>query len=163
MGADAVSFRGRNNFLRFQEFLTAFLRLQFPSSSWTSVCISHNVFTLLHTDAGSEVDSLNHSISLGNFAGGEVWMTPALSRDAALTLPPRGFESAMHQPGAETLGKRVDTFEHGVFPCSSLHCTSPWNGNRWVLTAYTCKGSATLPADVRAHLRSLGSRCQETN
>ena len=150
-------FQRTEQFSEIARFLNAFLRLQFPSASWTSVCVSHNVRTQLRTDAGNEVDSLNHPISLGNFAGGEIWITPALRSSAALTPPPKGSESEMHKPGAETLGELVDTFEHGIsFPCSSLHCTSPWRGDRWVLAAYTCKGSAALPADVRAHLRSLG-------
>ena len=134
-------FQRTEQFSEIARFLNAFLRLQFPSASWTSVCVSHNVRTQLHTDAGNEVDSLNHSISLGNFAGGEIWITPALRRSAALVPPPKGSESEMHKVGAATLGEQVDTFESGVsFPCSSLHCTSPWHGDRWVLTAIHLQG-----------------------
>ena len=86
-------FQRTEQFSEIARFLNAFLRLQFPSASWTSVCVSHNVRTQLHTDAGNEVDSLNHSISLGNFAGGEIWITPALRSSATLIPPPEGSGS----------------------------------------------------------------------
>ena len=150
-------FQRTEQFSDIARFLNAFLRLQFPAASWTSVCVSHNVRTRLHTDAGNEAASLNHSISLGNFSGGEIWITPALNSSAVLVPPPKGSESETHKVGSSALGEHVDTFESGVsFPCSSLHCTAPWQGDRWVLTAYTCKGADSLSTEVRSHLRSLG-------
>ena len=86
-------FQRTEQFSDIARFLNAFLRLQFPSASWTSVCVSHNVRTLLHTDAGNEVGSFNHSISLGNFSGGEIWITPALHGSAVLVPPPTGSAS----------------------------------------------------------------------
>ncbi|CAE7304798.1 unnamed protein product [Symbiodinium sp. KB8] len=100
-------FQRTEQFSDIARFLNAFLRLQFPSASWTSVCVSHNVRTLLHTDAGNEVGSFNHSISLGNFSGGEIWITPALHSSAVLVPPPTGSASDKHKVGSSTLGERV--------------------------------------------------------
>ena len=43
------------------------------------------------------------------------------------------------------LGEAVDTWQRPTtFPCSSLCCTLPWQGDRWVITAYTCRDPPSL-------------------
>ena len=150
-------FQRTEQFSDIARFLNAFLRLQFPSASWTSVCVSHNVRTLFthrRRQRSGKLQSLHLAWQLFR---GEIWITPALNSSAVLVPPPKGSESETHKVGSSALGEHVDTFESGVsFPCSSLHCTAPWQGDRWVLTAYTCKGADSLSTEVRTHLRSLG-------
>ena len=57
----------RGLFQRTQQFseaiqcLNAFLQFHFPAGKWSSICVSHNVRTMLHTDSGNEQNSLNHT------------------------------------------------------------------------------------------------------
>ena len=121
-------------------FLNAFMQLQFPEATWSSLCVSHNVRTRLHTDAGNKPASQNHTLSLGNFSGGEVWVCPAPDAKAPLTQAPHDSASAAHPWEATRLGATLDTWHTPTsFACESLHCTVPWQGDRWVLTAYTCR------------------------
>ena len=109
--------RRRGLFLRTSQFseaiqyLNAFLRFHFPAGTWPSICVSHNVRTILHTDSGNEPNSSNHTVSLGNFAGGAVWMRTAL--DAQAPLVPAPAESATRECPApsEVLGQVIDTWE----------------------------------------------------
>ena len=104
-------------------------------SSWQVVvylCVSHNVRTLLHTDSGNEQNSFNRTLSLGNFAGGEVWISPALDDQAQLGPAPAASATREFPLTSEVLGQAPDTWENPTtFPCSALHCTLPWQGNRW--------------------------------
>ena len=137
-------------------FLNAFMQLQFPEGTWSSLCVSHNVRTRLHTDAGNKPASQNHTLSLGNFSGGEVWVCRAPDAKAPLTQAPHDSASAAH-PEATRLGTTLDTWHTPTsFACESLHCTVPWQGDRWVLTAYTCRDLEAFPLSQLAHLRSLG-------
>eukprot|EP00439_Symbiodinium_sp_Y106_P044025 s3862_g5.t1 len=108
----------------------------------------------LHTDAGNALNSLNHTLSLGNFSGGEVWLHPALHPGAAISAAPAGSQSAAHPEDVSRLGEVVDAWRKPT--CETLHCTMPWQGDRWVLTAYTCRNLESFTASQLAHLRSLG-------
>ncbi|CAE7198904.1 unnamed protein product [Symbiodinium sp. CCMP2592] len=132
-------------------FLNAFMQLQFPEASWSSLCVSHNVRTRLHTDSGNAAGSLNHTASLGNFSGGEVWLCPALNQAASQVPAPLDASSEAHSAAEAGTGEvRVTWHAPLSFTCEALHCTLPIQGDRWVLTAYTCKSldrfDATPPA-----------------
>ena len=138
-------------------FLNAFMQLQFPEGTWSSLCVSHNVRTRLHTDAGNKPASQNRTLSLGNFSGGEVWVCPAPDAKAPLTQAPRDSASAAHPWEATRLGTTLDTWHTPTsFACESLHCAVPWQGDRWVLTAYACRDLEAFPLSQLAHPRSLG-------
>ena len=81
---------------RHLRFLNAFMQLQFPGGTWSSLCVSHNVRTRLHIDARNKPASQNHTLSLGNFSGGEVWMCPAPDAKAPLTQALHDSTSAAH-------------------------------------------------------------------
>ena len=100
---------------------------------------------MLHTDSGNEFASFNHTLSLGNFSGGEVGLCPALNSFAAQHPAPEDSATQEHPAGSQLLGEAVDTWQWPTtFPCSSLHCTLPWQGDRWVITAYTCRDPLAL-------------------
>ncbi|CAE7250901.1 Manba, partial [Symbiodinium sp. CCMP2592] len=52
-GARSGIFQGTEQFSDVLRFLNAFMQLQFPEASWSSLCVSHNVRTRLHTDSGN--------------------------------------------------------------------------------------------------------------
>ncbi|CAE7283540.1 unnamed protein product, partial [Symbiodinium sp. CCMP2592] len=93
-GTRSGIFQRTEQFSDVLRFLNAFMQLQFPGASWSSLCVSHNVRTRLHTDAGNASGTLNHTVSLGNFSGGEIWISPALDPSAA-NIPAPSTERKM--------------------------------------------------------------------
>ncbi|CAE7204615.1 unnamed protein product [Symbiodinium sp. CCMP2592] len=155
-GARSGIFQRTEQFSDVLRFLNAFMQLQFPEASWSSLCVSHNVRTRLHTDSGNAAGSLNHTVSLGNFSGGEVWLCPALNQAASQVPAPLDASSEAHSAAEAGTGEVRDTWHAPLsFSCETLHCTLPIQGDRWVLTAYTCKSLDRFDATSLAHLRSL--------
>ena len=150
-------FQRTEQFSDIVRFLNSFLLLRFPGCSWSSICVSHNVRTLSHTDAGNKPGSNNFTISLGNFCGGEVWLSPPLSSSSTLFPAPADSRSKDFLSSGMPQGEIVDTFETALtFPCEHVHCTCPFSGERWVLTAYTCRGLANFTPEQISYIRSLG-------
>ena len=150
-------FQRTEQFSDIVRFLNSFLLLRFPGCIWSSICVSHNVRTLLHTDAGNKPGSNNFTISLGNFCGGEVWLSPPLNSASPLVPAPSDSSSKDFSCSGMQQGELVDTFETALtFPCEHVHCTCPFSGERWVLTAYTCRGLANLTPEQTSYIRSLG-------
>ena len=150
-------FQRTEQFSDIVRFLNSFLSLRFPGGSWSSICVSHNVRTLLHTDAGNRPGSSNFTISLGNFSGGEIWISPPLSSSPRLCPAPPDSNSKDFSSSALQPGELIDTFENALtFPCEHVHCTCPFSGERWVLTAYTCRGLSTFAPEQTSYLCSLG-------
>ena len=112
---------------------------------------------LLHTDAGNKPGSTNFTISLGNFCGGEIWISPPLSSSSPLFPAPSDSSSKDFSSSCLQQGELVDTFETALaFPCEYIHCTCPFSGERWVLTAYSCRGLETFTPEQISYIRSLG-------
>ncbi|CAE7366635.1 unnamed protein product [Symbiodinium sp. CCMP2592] len=156
-GTRSGIFQRTEQFSDVLRFLNAFMQLQFPGASWSSLCVSHNVRTRLHTDAGNASGTLNHTVSLGNFSGGEIWISPALDPSAANIPAPLEASSEAHRAEDASKGELRDTWHSPLsFSCESLHCTMPIQGDRWVLTAYTCRNLHSFDMKSLAHLRSLG-------
>ena len=108
--------------------LNGFLRLLFPQSSWNSICVAHNIVTAAHRDTANVEGSLNLSVSLGDFTGGQLW----LADDKASTF--RYIPALQQQiPGRILCTKETPT----SFPAHAWHLTEPFVGDRWVLTAFT--------------------------
>ncbi|CAE7448189.1 unnamed protein product [Symbiodinium sp. CCMP2592] len=149
-GTRSGIFQRTEQFSDVLRFLNAFMQLQFPEASWSSLCVSHNVRTRLHTDAGNAAGTLNHAVSLGNFSGGEVWLCPALNPAAPQVPAPLDASSEAHSATGAGKGELRDTWHEPLsFSCESLHCTTPIQGDRWVLTAYTCKNLDHFDAKTR--------------
>ena len=129
-------------------FLNVFLRACFPSASWTSICLSRNVQTRLHSDSGNLPHTENHTVSVGSFSKGELWLAD-----------PAG-EVMMPLPHSTELvpGRVVSSHDNPVsFPCEQLHATMPWEGGtRWAITAYSVPGLEVMAPAARAALVDLG-------
>ena len=107
--------------------LNGFLRLLFPQSSWNSICVAHNIVTAAHRDTANVQGSLNLSVSLGDFTGGQLW----LADETASTF--RYIPALQQIPGRILCTKETPT----SFPAHAWHLTEPFVGDRWVLTAFT--------------------------
>ncbi|CAE7443250.1 unnamed protein product [Symbiodinium sp. CCMP2592] len=84
-GARSGIFQRTEQFSDVLRFLNACMQLQFPGATWSSLCIS----------------TLNHTVSLGNFSGGEVWLCPALSKGDRWVL-------TIHMQGAARFRLQVE-------------------------------------------------------
>ena len=98
-----------------------------------------------------------NTLSLGNFSGGEVWICPALETSASAGPAPQDAATQEFPHNPHQMGQAVDTWHQPTtFPCSSLRCTLPWQGDRWVVTAYTCLGLQNFSKAERTSLLALG-------
>ncbi|CAE7282201.1 unnamed protein product [Symbiodinium sp. CCMP2592] len=130
------------------EYVNLFLQSVFPDGTWSSFCISHNEFAHLHSDFNAP-GSLNHSCSLGAFDKGGLWIQVA---DSAFPEHPR-VPPTDAQADQTLRGCIFNTRRSGIsFDGSLPHCSEPWTGDRWVLTAYT---SAQLPRVSASDVQQL--------
>ena len=114
----------------FVQYLNSFLTQLFPRQTWSSFCVSRNEFARVHQDLNAE-GSLNHTVSLGPFHGGQLWICRA-SVDEDLVPPPDS------QANQSLRGFLVNTRRSPFsFDGREAHCSQPWSGDRWVITAYT--------------------------
>ena len=136
-GARTGSQSGRCNFTFQHELLVKyvnlFLRTLFAEATWTSFCISHNEFAHLHSDLNFP-GSLNYTCSLGPFEKGRLWVQlPAECLPHLERVPPPDSTADTSLRGVLVSTRRSGFSFDGRIP----HCSEPWSGDRWVITAYT--------------------------
>ena len=113
----------------FVQYLNSFLTHLFPLQTWSSFCASRNEFAHIHQDLNAE-GSFNHTVSLGPFHGGQLWICRA-SVDEDLVPPPDS------QANQSLRGFLVNTRRSAFsFDGREAHCSQPWSGDRRVITAY---------------------------
>ncbi|CAE7590828.1 unnamed protein product, partial [Symbiodinium sp. KB8] len=115
--------------------------------TWSSLCISHNELLKFHRDCTNEANTLNYTVTLGNFTGGGLLLES---------------EAGDHSHFVEELNRRlnfclVDTHHNPLaFDGNLWHGTAPFQGDRWVITAYTCRNLDKFRAEDIKALRSWG-------
>ena len=108
--------------------LNGFLCQLFPGETWNALCVSRNILTSPHKDTANLPGSSNLTVGKGSNSDGGLWI-----EDQAGTVPQ--FISKL---GVTLMGKIVRTHHKPFkFPVHLWHCTQPWLGDRWVLTAFT--------------------------
>ena len=121
--------------------LNGFLCQLFPGETWNALCVSRNILTSPHKDTANLPGSSNLTVGIGSYSDGGLWI-----EDQAGTVP-----QFIPKLGVTLMGKIVRTHhEPFKFPVHLWHCTQPWLGDRWVLTAFT------LPGVSGDTLRDLG-------
>ena len=122
--------------------INSFAKALLPHATWTSIAVSHNELALPHRDVSNGEGSLNHSMTLGSFTAGRLFLAGGggddLLSDAA-GVEHRGFYVDNHA--------RFATFDAR----SVLHATEEWQGDRWAVVLYTCKD----PRFDKSHLDTL--------
>ncbi|CAE7257892.1 unnamed protein product [Symbiodinium sp. CCMP2592] len=150
-GSNAGLCKGTAENAEVVEYLNIFLRQIFPDGTWSSFCVSHNEFAHIHVDKNLP-GSLNYSFSVGAFEKGGLWV--ALPPDELPHLPrvPPPDTSA----DASLLGCIVQTRRCGFsWDGRIAHCSEPWVGDRWVVTAYTSCTWGSMPEPDLRSLRDL--------
>ena len=138
LGLTNATYQYRNVLCRLNSWLT----MLFPLGTWSSLCISHNELLKIHRDCTNEVNTLNYTVTLGPFTGGGLLLES---------------ESGEHSHFVAEVNRNlrfalVDTRDQPLaFDGTLWHGTAPFQGDRWVITAYTCRNLEKLrEADVQA-------------
>ena len=117
----------------------------------SSICINHGSSIKVHKDARNMKETMNHTISLGNFEGGEIWIHDPAARKGEPKV-------TMQKVGLRMLcGIKHDSHNQLVrFNPKTYHCVVPWKGDRWSITAYVNRAVPKLQSDEISKLRSYG-------
>ena len=134
-------------------YLNQFLRSLAPAGRWTSIHVNKNTPVNPHRDNNNLWGSVNLSISLGPFKGGQLWMEISPAEAASRkdvrwqTLP----------SGAKVPGVLVNSHNKLVQFCPKLgHGVQPWQGYRISVTAFVARTLEQAPTDVHKSLADLG-------
>ena len=131
-------------------FVNALLLRFFPEGTWSSLWINFDCKKLPHRDSQNALGSDNFAFSLGEFQGGGLWLEQAsVTLGGAVLVPPPSAVAGV--------GQVIDTNRRPCsFAASALRATMPWQGHRWLVTAYTCQHLPSLSASASAILRGWG-------
>ena len=139
-------------------YLNAFLKTLGLKDGWTALSIGWNCRSALHRDAHNARDRKNLTVTFGEFQGGRVWV-----EDSPLPVL-QGRDEAPKEPyvlklpnGDSVKGGWYDTYKNPTtFPGHLRHFVEDWEGDRFVITAYTPRGRDALSVNERDLLRSFG-------
>ena len=131
----------------YKAVLNAWLRSKFPGHSWSSICVNHNEAMSMHRDLNNAEGSMNLTITLGNFSDGGLFVE----------APDGTLERWCAAAGVMIKGCIHNT---KVWPLAFSgflwHASEPWQGDRWSITGYTCRGLGTFSDHDLSWLRSMG-------
>ena len=120
--------------------LNLLLRQCWPQGTWNTICVSRNCFSAPHQDLANAAGSRNFLLSLGSFQHGELWLEDPAG-DVPMFIPKLGHS---------LLGRLIDAHDKPFeFDPMRWHGSTQWQGDRWVLIAYS------LPSVMRETLDGL--------
>ena len=132
------------------QLLNAYLQRLLPQHTWTSIMVTFNGKSVPRKDHHNLPGTLNATICLGSFTGGEMWLAGS---PPAGTVPTRRRRT----DGTMVDGYLVNTYGQPViFSPSILHATQDWKGFRIAITAYTTRMYPTFDVDDNRRLHKLG-------
>ena len=127
--------------------LNAWLRCKFPGHSWSSICVNHNEAMSMHRDLNNAEGSMNLTITLGNFSEGGLFVeAPDGTMERCCAAAGVMIKGCVHNTKAWPL----------AFNGFLWHASEPWQGDRWSITGYTCRGLDAFPEHDLNWLRSIG-------
>ena len=110
--------------------VNSFISSVWPSGFWNAVCIVRNTSARPHRDLANTPNSSNLTVSLGAFQGGQLWVEDPLGKTPVCMPTGELLDGALHSTRNAPL----------LFPCDKWHMTFPFEGERWVITAYQMPG-----------------------
>ncbi|CAE7301823.1 unnamed protein product [Symbiodinium sp. CCMP2592] len=141
------------------KYLIAFMKSRGLKDTFTSICINHGGNRRVHRDLLNHDNSLNHTLGVGSYQGGSVWVErkdnfPVFRREGVA-----GGKSKCVKVtgGLEVDGRVYDTHDRMLsFHPKLWHQAQPWTGDRWTITAYTIRDVDGLSWEHSKSLMSLG-------
>ncbi|CAE7441018.1 MBF1B [Symbiodinium sp. CCMP2592] len=141
------------------KYLIAFMKSRGLKDTFTSICINHGGNRRVHRDLLNHDNSLNHTLGVGSYQGGSVWVEqkddfPVFRREGVA-----GGKSKCVKVtgGLEVDGRVYDTHDRMLsFHPKLWHQAQPWTGDRWTITAYTIRDVDGLSWEQSKSLMSLG-------
>ncbi|CAE7767551.1 unnamed protein product [Symbiodinium sp. CCMP2592] len=141
------------------KYLIAFMKSRGLKDTFTSICINHGGNRRVHRDLLNHDDSLNHTLGVGSYQGGSVWVErkddfPVFRREGVAG----GKSKCVKVTGVlEVNGRVYDTHDRMLsFHPKLWHQAQPWTGDRWTITAYTIRDVDGLSWEKSKSLMSLG-------
>ena len=121
---------------------------------WTSFTVSKNNRVPLHKDRNNDPHHLNHSLGLGKFTGGELWVHEPNPEQ------PENLTPQVREDGQTIYGrKRPLAGQWVAFDPKAWHGTCSWKGERLVVTAFVGRGYVHVTPEQREELKRLGFSC----
>ncbi|OLP82117.1 Copia protein [Symbiodinium microadriaticum] len=121
---------------------------------WSSITVARDAKTEVHHDYNNLRGSKNYTFSIGQEAGGEVWVEDrGVSEDNIdADVKWRRIGSGQWVPGKNhnTNGRFYE------FDPFLKHGTEPWRGSRWCLTYHTTRGIIKAKRHTKDFLRNCG-------
>ena len=133
----------------FVRLLIGTFRREYPGFPFTSIQINHGFACRPHVDRNNSGPSA--LVALGEFTGGELWVHEPVAGAHGLTISPEeGQVSAVYRTGTPFFGTAFDVKESWVlFDGRKLHCTLPFEGDRYSLVFFTGPDTDKAPLAVR--------------
>ena len=109
--------------------LNLLLRQCWPQGTWNTICVSHNCFSAPHQDLANEEGSRNFFyLAWVHFKMASLWLEDSTG-DVPLFVPKLGRSIA---------GRLIDAHDKPfAFDPKLWHGSTQWQGDRWVLIAYS--------------------------
>ena len=136
-------------------YVNACVAQWFPQESptWTSVSVSCNIKSEMRMDVHNLASSDNYTCTYGTFQNGALWMElREEDPDPGLPLVWRAKPNGLKVPGVSMSTRHRPV---KVSP-KRYHCSLPWTGNRYVVTAFTPRSGDSLPKADALLLRRCG-------
>ncbi|CAE7540486.1 RE2 [Symbiodinium natans] len=122
-------------------------------ATWTAISVSRNVAAGVHRDSNNERGSRNYCISLGQQAGGGIWVEE--DRLSEQQVANSHVVWKKDKVGAWVPGKvRKSKEEFVIFDPFLRHATESWDGDRWGLFFHTPRGGEKVAPELKKLLRN---------
>ncbi|CAE7255789.1 GIP, partial [Symbiodinium sp. CCMP2456] len=143
-------------------YLNEFARRRLgKDATWTSVTVGRNAGTQVHHDFHNLKASRNYTISLGQRAGGEIWL-----EDRAVEEGDIGSDVKWRRAGTgHWLPGRIHDTNGKFYEFDPFlkHATEPWTGDRWSLTFHSTRNYPKVSLGMKSYLRNCGFPLPKTN
>ena len=135
-------------------YLKYYIRSRRPEARWTSMCISLNHKSNVHTDRNNLKGTHNYVTCGGSFLGGGVWCENDKSQDGG-----GGEKKIIKDEKDRSLSGTIHPTkgEVAMFRGDRRHATEDWSGgHRWMVACFTSRAIVESTKEEKKRLRQWG-------